>query len=246
MDLAYDGTDYHGFGIQPGRPTIQEVLEHTLRAALGEPVRVTPAGRTDAGVHASGQVVSFETSGRLGAAELVRATNARLPEDILVEGAAEMPPGWDARRSALRRHYRYTIWNRSIPNLWQRRWSWHLPDRLDLALMRQAARLLIGRHDFGAFAGQAAREPTVRSTTRTVERAGWREDAGFLYFDITADAFLRHMVRALVGTLIWVGRGRVHPDQLQEIVASADRRRAGPNAPPRGLMLLGVDYDVGS
>ena len=242
MDLAYEGTRYHGFGVQPGRLTIQEVLEEALDAALGERVRVTAAGRTDSGVHASGQVVSFTTRGRLDVRDLLRATNARLPDDVQVERAAEVVADFDARRSAVRRHYRYTIWNRPLRNLWHRRWSWQVPDPLDLGAMEDATARLPGRRDFAAFAGQAAREPAGRTTVRTVERAGWVRQDGFLYFDITADAFLRHMVRGIVGTLVWVGRGRVDPGQLEEIIASADRHRAGPNAPPLGLMLIGVDY----
>src|SRR4051812_16637775 len=139
LDIAYEGTRYAGFGIQPGRLTVQEVLEEALARSLGEQIRVTAAGRTDAGVHASGQVASFTTTGRLQPAELVRAANAHLPEDILVEAAAEMPPEFDARRTALRRHYRYLIWNDRLPDLWLRRWSWHISHTLDVAAMDQAA-----------------------------------------------------------------------------------------------------------
>ena len=242
MDLAYEGTGYHGFGIQPGRRTIQEVLEEALARALGEPVRVTAAGRTDAGVHASGQVVSFRTRGRLRPEALVAAANAHLPEDVLVAGAAEMPSDFDARRSAVRRHYRYTIWNRPLPNLWLRRWSWHVADPLDLASLRAASQRLVGQRDFAAFAGGIAREPAGRSTVRTVERVEWIERGGVLSFEITADAFLRHMVRAIVGTLVWVARGRLDAEQLDAITRAADRKQAGPNAPPLGLMLIGVDY----
>ena len=218
------------------------MLEETLGSILGERVRVTAAGRTDAGVHASGQVVSFRTRGRLEAAALMRAANARLPDDIQVERAAEAPPGFDARRCASGRHYRYTIWNRPLRNLWQRRWSWHVRDPLDVTRMGEAAGLLVGRRDFAAFAGGAAREPTGRSTVRTVERADWSRQDGLLRFEIAADAFVRQMVRGIVGTLVEVGRGRLSTEQFGEIVASADRRRAGPNAPPHGLMLVGVDY----
>ena len=242
LDLAYEGTEYQGFGIQPGRSTIQEVLEEALTQALGERVRVTAAGRTDVGVHASGQVVSFRTRGRLRPEVLVRAANARLPDDVLVTGAAEMPPDFDARRSALRRHYRYAIWNRPLPNLWLRRWTWHVAEPLDLSLLRTASARLIGRRDLAAFAGRKAREPRGRSTIRTIERAEWVAEGGLLRFEVTADAFLRHMVRGIVGTLVWVARGRLDAEQLEDIVRGADRTRAGPNAPPTGLMLIGVDY----
>jgi tRNA pseudouridine38-40 synthase len=221
---------------------VQGVLEEALAAALGEDVRVTPAGRTDTGVHANGQVVSFATDGRLGGVELVRATNACLPSDVLALRAAEMPADFDARRAALRRHYRYVIWNAPLPNLWARHLSWHVPGHLDLAAMQEAAARLVGRHDFASFAGQAAREPLGRSTTRTVERACWSRRGAALVFRITADAFLRHMVRGIVGTLLQVGRGKLAAEDVEAILASADRRRAGPNAPPIGLILVGVDY----
>jgi tRNA pseudouridine38-40 synthase len=242
LDVAYEGTRYAGFGVQPGRLTIQEVLEEALARSLGERVRVTAAGRTDAGVHASGQVVSFATSGRLRPPQLVRAANAYLPADVIVEAAAEMPASFDARRSALRRHYRYLIWNRARPSLWYRRWSWHLDDRLDDAAMEEAARSLLGTHDFRSFVGQLAREPSGRTTVRTVERAVWWRDGDLLGFEITANAFLRHMVRGIVGTLILVGRGRLDSAQFSEIIEAADRRGAGSNAPAHGLILTGVEY----
>ena len=242
LDLAYEGTRYHGFGVQPGRLTVQEVLEDALTTALGERVRVTPAGRTDAGVHASGQVVGLRTSNGLTPRQLVRAANALLPEDVQVQRATEAPPGFDARRSALRRHYRYTVWNGPLPNLWQRRLSWHVGGRLDDGAMNEAAGLLAGRRDFASFEGQAVRESPMHATVRTVEHARWRRDQEWLWFDIVADAFLRHMVRALVGTLVMVGTGRLSVDEFRDIVQAADRRRAGRNAPPEGLMLIRVDY----
>jgi tRNA pseudouridine38-40 synthase len=242
LDLAYEGTRYHGFGLQPNRRTIQEVLEEALVQSLGERVRVTAAGRTDAGVHASGQVVSFTTRGRLAPAELLRAANAHLPEDVLVYAAAEAPPDLDARRSALRRDYRYLIWNDPLPNLWWRRWSWHLWDSLDLAAMEMAADLLLGTHDFASFLGHRSQEPAGRTTVRTVERAEWWQEGSLIGFEITANAFLRHMVRGIVGTLIEVGRGRLEPAQFGTILEAEDRRQAGPNAPPQGLILTGVDY----
>src|SRR5690349_18686145 len=201
LDLAYEGARYSGFGIQPGRLTVQEVLEEALARSLGEQVRVTAAGRTDTGVHASGQVISFMTNGRLRPAELVRAVNAHLPEDILVEAAAEMPVTFDARRTALRRHYRYLIWNHRLPDLWLRRWSWHIEDRLDVGAMDEAASRLLGEHDFASFAGGQAQEPAGRTTIRAIERAHWWRDGDLVGFEVTANAFLRHMVRGIVGTL---------------------------------------------
>lgn len=242
LDLSYEGTEFHGFGVQPNRRTVQEVLEEALARSLGERVRVVAAGRTDAGVHASGQVVSFATRGRLAAHDLTRAANAYLPDDVQVHGAAVAPSHFDARRTALRRHYRYLIWSQPRPNLWFRRWAWHLTDRPDVAAMQAAAERLVGVHDFASFLGHRSQEPAARTTVRAVERAVWWSDGDLIGFEITANAFLRHMVRGIVGTLIEVGRGRVEPAQFGSILEAADRRRAGPNAPPHGLMLLGVDY----
>jgi tRNA pseudouridine38-40 synthase len=243
LDLAYEGTRYYGFGLQPNRRTVQEVLEEALARSLGgEQVRVTAAGRTDAGVHASGQVVSFTTRGRLAGSELLRAANAHLPEDVIVHGAAEAPPDFDARRSALRRHYRYLIWNARVPDIWWRRWAWHLTGRLDQAQMQAAADRLLGTRDFASFLGHRSQEPAGRTTVRTIERARWWQDGPILGFEITANAFLRHMVRGIVGTLIEVGRGRLEPAQFGTILEAVDRKRAGPNAPAHGLVLTGVDY----
>ena len=242
LDLAYEGTRYHGFGLQPNRRTIQEVLEEALARCLGERVRVTAAGRTDAGVHASGQVVSFATRGRLAPPELQRAVNAHLPDDVLVHGAADAPPELDARRSALRRHYRYLIWSHRLPSLWWRRWTWHLTDRPDVGAMQAAATQLVGMHDFASFLGHRSQEPAGRTSVRTVERAEWWQDGSLIGFEITANAFLRHMVRGIVGTLIEVGRGKLDPAQFGTVLEAGDRRRAGPNAPPHGLILTGVDY----
>lgn len=242
LDLAYEGTAYHGFGKQPSRLTVQEVLEEALARSLGEQVRVIPAGRTDTGVHADGQVVSFTTRGHLAPDELLRAVNAHLPQDVLVHGAAEMPTEFDARRSAIRRHYRFLIWRQRLPSLWWRRWAWHQFAELDLAAMQAAADQLVGTHDFGSFAGSRSDEEPGRSSTRAVERAAWWRDGNLIGFEITANAFLRHMVRGIVGTLVEVGRGRLDPAQLGAILQAGDRRRAGPNAPPHGLTLVRVDY----
>jgi tRNA pseudouridine38-40 synthase len=242
LDLAYEGTRYHGFGRQPNRLTVQEVLEEALARSLGEQVRVTPAGRTDTGVHADGQVVSFQTRGRLAPPELLRAVNAHLPHDVQVYAATALPSTFDARRSALRRHYRYLIWQARLPSLRLRRWAWHQTDRLNLAAMQAAADHLVGTADFGSFAGHRSQEPAGRTTTRTIEGAVWWRDGSLIGFEITANAFLRHMVRGIVGTLIEVGRGRMDPAQFGTIARSADRRQAGPNAPPHGLTLVKVEY----
>lgn len=242
MLLAYEGTRYQGFGLQPGLLTIQGVLEQALAGALGHPVRVTPAGRTDAGVHAVGQVVSFETGSPVPARAMPALLNARLPYDVVAGRAHDAPSGFDARRSARRRVYRYSLWTDEYETLLSRRFAHHCPRPLDLEAMNEAAARLCGTHDFSSFIGGAAEEPFPRSPVRRVERARWRREGRWLHFDCTANAFGRHMVRGIVGTLIWVGRGRLTPDGFEELLRARDRRAAGPNAPARGLTLRRVDY----
>lgn len=244
LDLQYDGTDYHGFSRQPNGRTIQAELEDALRETLGQVVAVVPAGRTDAGVHALGQVVSFETAAALESPEIGRALNARLPRDIVVLGVREERAGFNARRDARGRSYRYTLWRGRERNVWWRRYSYHYPGALDLAVMREASRLLLGRHDFQAFTtGWSKDWRPGRGTTRTISRADWTEDGDFLYFQIRADGFLRHMVRGIVGTLLWVGRGRLSLGAVEALLRGAPRGQAGPNAPPHGLALLHVHYE---
>lgn len=243
--VAYDGTAYQGFGIQPAAPTIQGTLEHALSAALDHPTRVTAGGRTDSGVHAEGQVVSLQTTSQLAPDVVRRATNARLPDDIWVRAAAEAPDGFDARRSAVWRRYRYTLWREPEPNLWWRRYSYHLAEPLDLAAMRRATRHFLGRHDFRALATHQAQANRPESTVRTVHRADWRRDRGFWHFEVIADAFLRHMVRTMVGTLLLVGRGVLAPATVGVILGGRDRRLAGPTVPAWGLTLMEIAYPSG-
>jgi tRNA pseudouridine38-40 synthase len=242
LALEYDGTDYHGFGIQPVAPTIQGALEAALSAALGHSVRVTAAGRTDAGVHAVGQVVSLRTHSMLDADATRRATNARLPADIRVRSVEEVTERFDARRSAAWRHYRYTIWRDAAPNIWWRRYSYHLPDPLNLPAMRRGTKRLVGRFDYAAFATHRTRSGKPERTTRTVLGARWTRHGAYWDFDIVADAFLRHMVRCIVGTLLLVGRNRITPADVTAILLGADRRGAGPTVPAAGLTLMQVGY----
>ena len=243
MGLEYEGTRYHGFALQPGLPTVQLVVERALADLIGSAVRVTPAGRTDAGVHAIGQVLSFRTESRLPAEAISRALGSRLPEDVVAGPSDEAEAGFDARRSALRRHYRYTIWNNKRPNLWWRRYSLHVADRLDESAMREAAAALVGRHDFASFVGHAAQEPRRSSAVRTVQRADWIREGDLLHFDCCADAFARHMVRNMVGTLLSVGCGRTSAQEFERVLEAQDRRAAGPTAAASGLTLVKVDYD---
>ena len=233
--MAYDGTAYAGFQVQPNAPTVQGELERVLAVICGEPVRITGAGRTDAGVHASGQVIDLRTTSDLAAAELERGVNALLPEDIAISDLEPAADHFHARFSATGRTYEYRIRNAAVRDpLRVRREHWH-PGELDVAAMRAAAAHLVGRHDFAAFAAGESGE-------RTVKRAEWVSEGDILRFEIEADAFLRGMVRGIVGTLLWVGRGKLTVEGFAEVQNARDRALAGPSAPAKGLCLVAVRY----
>jgi len=241
--LEYEGTAYHGWQVQPGLPTIQGLLQDALARIVGAPVPVTGAGRTDAGVHALGQVASFSAETRLDPLTLRRALNASLPRDIVVRCAEEAPPGFDARRSAQSKMYRYSILCRDHPSAFLGRHSLYVPHALEFAAMARAAEFVIGTHDFSAFqARTGAGTGAAVSPVRTVLGAAWRQEGDLWHFEIMANAFLQHMVRILVGTLLEVGRGKRPPSHVAEVLVTKDRRRAGKTAPPHGLCLVEVHY----
>jgi tRNA pseudouridine38-40 synthase len=254
--LEYDGTAYGGWQRQRGVRTVQAVLEEKLEILLRHPARTRAAGRTDAGVHAQGQVVCFHTDAALPCDRIRKGLNALLPPDIAVAGAAEAPPDFDPRRHARGKRYRYLLWNRrSRPALLRHR-TWHVREPLDLAAMRAAAKALVGEHDFSAFRASGCESRTSVRVVRRLEIGPWTHpaaseaapgggadvDPALLAFEVEGTAFLRFMVRNLVGTLVEVGLGRIAVDAVPDILASGDRRRAGRTAPPQGLVLVGVDY----
>ncbi|MFQ6099860.1 MAG: tRNA pseudouridine(38-40) synthase TruA [Anaerolineae bacterium] len=258
--VTYDGTDYSGFQRQTNAWTVQAALETALAQVTQETITVLAAGRTDAGVHAAGQVIAFDTSWlhretsssprpegsvetrsaerRHGLDDLQRALNAVLPADIAVlevEGAApDFHPRYDARS----RRYRYTLYNAPVRWPLARRYSLHVAAPLDVAAMQRAAQSLVGEHDFATF----GRPPQGEVTVRRVLTAEWGRDLPRLTFDIEANAFLCHMVRSIVGTLLQVGRGGMRVEEFVAVLAACDRSRAGPTAPPRGLCLMEVKY----
>lgn len=239
--LEYDGRDFEGWQIQSGERssrTVQGVLKEAIESVTRQQARVRGAGRTDAGVHAMGQVASVRVVTALSAEALARSLNGWFPRDLAIREIAEMPHGWDALREAQGKHYRYQIWNgaRRSP-LRADRFLW-LRDPLCLERMRQAGQVFVGTHDFAAFQGAGS---DVRTTVRTlgtlrIEGASGAE----VILDFEGQGFLRHMVRNLVGTLIEIGRGRWEPDCAAEILASLDRGQAGPTAPALGLVLVEV------
>jgi tRNA pseudouridine38-40 synthase len=242
LTLAYEGTAFAGWQRQPGARTVQAVVEEALAAIDGRTVTVVGAGRTDAGVHARAQVASAEVANRLAPATLARALNVRLPEDVRVTAVAEAPAGFDARRDARAKAYQYTLAIGEDPGPFVRRLVWHVRGRLDVPAMQDAARRLVGEHDFAAF--QAA-GGDVRTSIRRLLRSTLADEPGsprYLRYHVVGTGFLRHMVRNIVGTLVDVGKGRWPPEEILEILASRSRHRAGATAPAHGLVLVRVWY----
>lgn len=250
--VEYDGTDYAGFQMQPDRPTVQGQLENALQRAAQEFVRVHAAGRTDAGVHAYGQVITFRSSWRHGTPVLQRAMNALLPADVAIRQLSIALESFHARFSATSREYIYNLCIGSVRRPMVERYVNRLPRWPDVAAMERAAALLLGEHDFAAF-GHA---PSGDNTVRVVHRAEWRRrqgetdgwpgglgDSG-LSFRIEATGFLRGMVRRIVGTLLTVGMGALAVDDFAGVLVSTDLAQAAPPAPARGLCLWGVRYDL--
>ena len=246
LTLSYDGTRLVGWQRQAAGDSVQGVLEDALARFEGGPVTVHGAGRTDAGVHALGQVASVEVTFAHDAGMLARALNAQLPEDVRVLAVEDAAPGFHARFDARSKTYRYCIRNGPVASPFERAFVWHVPQPLDLDAMRQAAACLLGRHDFSAFRSIGTEVPDAVRTLHAsaiVETAGDGDGGRLLTYEVTGDGFLRHMVRAIVGTLVEVGRGWRDPAQMDALLQSRDRARAGATAPPHGLFLVRVVYD---
>lgn len=243
ITLAYDGTHYAGWQVQPEEATIQSALEQALEQLTGQPIRVTASGRTDAGVHALGQVASCTLASPMSADTLCRALNACTPPDISIRSVSDAGPGFHAIRDAIQKRYRYVIQDGGFRDPFLRNYAWQTPARLDEQAMATAARLLLGTHDFASF--QASGSPRV-STTRTITEIVVERRAGDLRdrieIEVTADGFLYNMVRNIVGTLVEIGRGNESPAWISRVLSARDRRMAGPTAPPQGLFLVWVRY----
>ncbi|NPV79664.1 MAG: tRNA pseudouridine(38-40) synthase TruA [Firmicutes bacterium] len=237
--LQYDGTRYGGFQRQRGVPTIQESLEESIKILTGEMPVVIAAGRTDAGVHALGQVVNFKTFSRIPEDRWVPALNSVLPEDIRVLTACEVAPEFHSRFCARSKVYRYTIDTSPVESVFWRLYSYHVPRPLDEDLIKAASRLLIGRRNFRAFCASGA---GVKTYEREIKRLEWRRKGSLLQMEIEADGFLYNMVRIIVGTLIWMSDNKMAPETISRILESQDRRCGGPTAPPKGLVLVCVNY----
>jgi len=244
--IAYDGTDFLGFQWQAGGRTIQSAIETALGQVAQEAVRVVGSGRTDSGVHARGQVIGFNTAWRHSLADLQRALNAVLDPDVAVLELHLAPPGWHPRFSALRRHYRYTVLNETLRSPLDRRYAYWVPEPLDLTALRAASEFFVGEHDFASFGRPMPRrfEATGSgSTVRRVFSAGWQQSGSWFTFDVVGNAYLRSMVRSLVGTLLEVGRGAWSVGRFVSVLTACNRALAAPPAPACGLCLMRVDYD---
>jgi tRNA pseudouridine38-40 synthase len=241
LTLQYDGTDFVGWQRQETGASIQGLLEDALSRIDGRTVTVHGAGRTDAGVHALGQVASVRLATALDDATLARALNANLPPVVRVIRVETAPDDFHARFSAVTKTYEYRIWNGPAVPPFLRLYTWQVPQPLAIALLQRGAAAIVGTHDFAAFQGAGS---VVHSTTRTVTEASWRPGTADtpLVFEITGEGFLRHMVRSLVGTLVEAGLGRRPADDVAGLLASPDRTRAGRTAPPHGLFLTKVSY----
>ena len=244
MTVAYEGSGFHGFAFNPGVVTVAGALREALAKVLGEDVELTCAGRTDKGVHAWGQVVHLDVSPPAAEAEalvgLQRSLNRMLAPRIVVREAAVAPAGFDARRSAVGRRYRYTVLNRPLPDPFLAATAWHVSEPLDVRAMQLACDPLIGEHDWSAFCRRVGEETSL---VRVVRYARWLElGEGLLRFDVEANAFCQQMVRSVVGTLVAVGRGRLRAGDLGGILRSRDRAQAAQPAPPHGLCLWEALY----
>ena len=240
LTLCYDGTDFNGWQTQPTFRTVQETVEQALVKLTGaERVRLNASGRTDAGVHATGQVANFYSETRLGCDVLVRAVNAHLPDDVVVTRAEDMPQAFDANHDALRKLYRYVIHDGDVPSPFLRRYACQSRRPLDSEAMVRAAESLKGRHDFHSFETEW---PNRMSSVRTITHLAVSRFGSYIWIDVEADGFLYNMARAIAGTLMNVGRGYWPESKVAEILHAEDRTQAGPTAPAQGLFLMRVTY----
>jgi len=250
--LQYDGSDYSGWQVQKKGKTIQGIIEDAVYSVTGERTRLTGASRTDAGVHALQQVAVFKTQSKLEPQMLKRAINANLPQDVRIIDAGECGSDFHPRHSAKNKKYSYIISFPGAYSIFLRRYSWQMPYELsrNVGIMRESALCLIGKHDFSSFRGSGCNSKSQVRTINNIEISDYssidfmslRFNAPIVKISIQADAFLRHMARNIVGTLVEVGRGRVSPSSLPEILKLRDRRSAGPTAPAQGLFLEKIEY----
>jgi tRNA pseudouridine38-40 synthase len=237
--IIYDGSEYHGWQIQPGKKTIQGILTEAIQNLLGCKIQVFGASRTDAGVSALGQVGLVQIDSSIPTENLAKAITDRLPADIAITEAVEVPESFDVISSVKSKLYRYTIFTGTPRPVLQIRHCWHLPTQFDIAAMNEAGKMLVGKKDFKSFASAADQR---ENSVRTIFRCESTKEENWVYVDVEGDGFLYNMVRNIVGTLVEIGRGRWKPEKMQEIIEACDRTTAGPIAPAVGLCLMHVKY----
>jgi len=250
LRIEYDGTAFHGWQAQKNRPAIQTILEETILKITGEKSKITGASRTDAGVHALGQVAAFRTHSSLEPETIQKALNALLPYDIRILEVTDVKDAFHPRYDAIKKSYFYIIANQRLSSAFLYRYTWTVQQTLDRACMKEAAHVLVGTHDFSAFqgSGSGVKNPVREIFSLSMEDFNSldfmtiRYKGNFIKMRIEATGFLRHMVRNIAGTLVEIGRGRIPSDQMRDILASRNRRRAGPTAPANGLFLERVVY----
>ena len=238
--IEYDGGAYHGWQRQPEDNSIQSEIEKALMAMTGEAISVTGSGRTDAGVHAYGQVANFICDTKHTAAVFLKALNSILPQDITIKSCEEIPRDFHARFAAKRKTYQYRILNQTVPPAIFRHYFWHIKKHLNVSLMQDACRHLIGTHDFKAFQGQGS---DVKDTVREIYRADLSQKDNQIIFEIEGNGFLRYMVRNIVGSLVDVGLEKLTPEAFHTVLLAKDRTQAGITAPALGLFLMDVKYE---
>lgn len=239
LEIEYDGTSFHGWQVQPSDRTIQDEIQKVLKTMTGTKVVVSGSGRTDAGVHALGQVAHFSCRTGISPEKFHDALNKMLPPGIVIKDCCYAEKDFHARFSAKKKTYQYRILNNELPVAVGRQYLWHIRKKLDVSAMQTAANHLVGEHDFKAFEGSGSPRS---STIRTIYQAEFSQKDHLIFFKITANGFLKFMVRNIVGTLKDVGVGKITPDDFYEILISKNRTCAGATAPPHGLFLMNVEY----
>lgn len=239
LTVAYDGTNYSGWQIQPNAPTVEQVLDSAVYALTGENVHVTGASRTDAGVHGLGNVAVFDTESTIPGGRFSYALNRYLPEDVSIQESRQVADTFHPRHCNTRKTYEYKILNTTFPVPQLRNYSWHVPGKLDVDKMQEAAELLVGEHDFKSFCCVRTQTET---TIRHIYSLNVRREGDFVILSITGNGFLYNMVRIIAGTLVQIGKGQLCSDDIKKMLELRDRTVAGQTAPPQGLTLMKIEY----
>ncbi len=242
LTIEYDGKNFAGWQSQPGKVSIQSEIEKAIKEITGEEVEITASGRTDAGVHALGQVANFHTNTNIEIEKIPYAINSKLTKSIVIKKAEEVEERFHSRYNCKLKTYRYIVNNSEFPSALERYREYHMPIKLDIENMKKALNYFEGEHDFKGFKSSGGN--AKKTTVRTITKAILKENNGRIFIELTGNGFLYNMVRIIAGTIVDVGLGKINADDIPEIIESKDRTRAGKTLPPHGLYLLEVEYDV--